>query len=152
MKGSDTSVGAVVSLSGTGHTIENNYFGVEADGVTTDKTGGIYIGPGTIDTQTIKDNIFATVSPGQKALSTAGDITGTILFTGNYIGVGADGLTALGDVGGISIGGTSSPTLDVIIGGDEASERNVIGDVGPWGTSGINMGTVGDVTISWNYL
>ncbi len=151
LKGTSTA-GLMLNLRGSNVTVENNYFGVEADGTTTDKTGGIYVGPSTIGTLTIKDNIFATASPGQAALSTAGDITGTILFTGNKIGVGADGTTALGDVGGINIGGTSSPTLDVIIGGDEAAERNLIGNVGPWGTVGIRIGTVGDITISGNYL
>jgi hypothetical protein len=147
LKGSG-SAGTVMPNVRASVTIQNNYFGVQSDGTTTDMTGGIEFYPGDIETSTVKDNVFAVTSG--YAISSAGDITGTLLITGNKIGIGADGTTALGAVKGINIGGSNDP-LNVIIGGDESAERNLIGGV-PWGAGAIQIGDIGDITISGNYL
>lgn len=73
------------------------------------------------------------------------------IVAGNYIGVGADGTTALGNEGeGVNIGTVGISTGANVIGGDTAGERNVISDNGGSGVA--FYGTVTGMVISGNYI
>jgi len=147
-----------ISLAtGTGNTIQNNYFGVKASDGNTELAGmagggagiKIYAASGVSSGNTIRDNVIAKYNLG----ILLGKLTTLNTIAGNKIGVAADGTTALGNGIGVFLEGSSNNT----IGGTTAADRNVISastgvanfvlaaSVSPSGTSSGN-------TIQGNYI
>lgn len=114
---------------GTGGTIAGNYIGTNAAGTSavTISSDGIYVDNGTtgltIGGSTIGHrNMIAGV--GSDGIQIVGETTDGNVIQGNYIGVAADGITALGNGAyGILITNGADNT---IIGGTGANEYNVI--------------------------
>ncbi len=124
-----------IGTSGTAHvTIAGNYFGTDATGnaVSSNYSNIVLTSSNNVigGTNASDRNIIggATLN-GLDIDGGAGTGTGNIV-EGNYIGLGADGSTAVPNtVGIILLGGTSGNT----IGGDTADERNIISGNSQWG-------------------
>ena len=135
--------------------IQGNYFGVQSDGITalTDlpKNGSAiqiftYLPTGKASNNTVLNNIITGFLVGVNLSYGASSNT----ITGNYIGVGADGTTRLGNGTGVFIYGAQNNA----IGGGTVATRNVISGnestnitVQPYGTFPAN-----DNVIQRNYI
>lgn len=110
--------GLVVQTGSDDHVIAGNWFGVTGDGTTAagNERGGVFVRGSDVHV----DGNVISANGDYGILANAG--TG-LLVRGNYIGVGADGETALGNESGIFV-------LDVAtngtFGGDADGDRNVI--------------------------
>ena len=144
--------GKMIAVNGSNHTIQNNYIGVESDGTTTNaERDGIMLhgGAGAVSDLLIKDNVIANLAGCAIQINTA---AGAVTLEGNNIGFGADGTTPLiaeGWYGGICDQDGDTHTGLVTIGGDTATERNLIGDA-----AGINLMATytGGFLIEGNYI
>ena len=115
-------------------TLAGNYIGVAADGVTARPNSQNGIMFQSLATQTghsnaiVRDNVIsANGTDGVDITSTVVGALGassTITFTGNKVGVAADGVTARGN-GGAGIKNTNVPGL-ITIGGTGAGQGNII--------------------------
>jgi parallel beta-helix repeat protein len=112
-------------LLGGGHTIQDNYFGVTAagnallTGMAATANYGILMGPHETSNNTIRDNV---ISGGFQNGIYIQQNSHDNLVAGNIIGLGADGVTLIGNVAGVTIEGGGHNT----IGGTTAADRNVI--------------------------
>jgi hypothetical protein len=117
-----------VFLSGGGNSVQGNYIGLAEDGATPRPNGsgegaGILVAGGTGDT------IGGTTSGERNVISgNSGDgiqvaVGGSPTIQGNYIGTDAAGAA---DAGNSRDGVRLAHAVDALIGGDSASERNVI--------------------------
>jgi CSLREA domain-containing protein len=126
-----TSTGTGVTLSGTNHIVTGNYIGTDATGqIARPNANGVSVG-GT------GHRIGGTVAGERNVI--AGNtgygvqITGSgHTIAGNYIGVGADGTTALGN-GGRGVTFNSNDANPVTIGGTAAGAGNLIANNGAQG-------------------
>ncbi|MBC7487170.1 MAG: right-handed parallel beta-helix repeat-containing protein [Cytophagaceae bacterium] len=130
-------------------TILGNYIGTTVTGnaILANAANGIDIS--SSNAQTIGGSTYS--SKNVICGSTVGvnvSICATVTIKGNFIGIGADGLTAIANTQqGIRVQNTTST---ITIGGPLRQERNVIGSNG---NDGINIsGTITGVTIQNNYL
>ena len=126
-------------LRANGTVVQGNYVGTTADGLADypgrSGTGGIVVDTGANDTL-VRDNVVASIDQegqnhyfGQRfgtGIAVVASARRTTL-TGNRVGVGADGVTPLGNVEGVLV--QSNPngvTGDVFLGGTGPGEANVI--------------------------
>ncbi len=130
-------------------TIQGNYIGTMASGnsLLANSNNGIDIS--SSNSQTIGGSTYAArnvICGNTIGLNVA--ICATLNIKGNFIGLGADGSTAIGNTQqGIRIQNTTSA---ITIGGALKQERNVIGSNG---NDGINIsGTITGLTIQNNYI
>lgn len=144
----NTSVGISAS-GGNGMKFRGNYVGVSLSGMATMANGfGARIGGNTTVvggiTSSDRNVIAGNVQQGLRVESSTGAVV-----TGNYLGVGADGITRLGSNSGIYMG---YATVGAKIGGSTAAERNVI--AGFTGNGIVIDNTVGcrDNVIQGNYI
>ncbi|MBI2300379.1 MAG: right-handed parallel beta-helix repeat-containing protein, partial [Armatimonadetes bacterium] len=154
---SESSTG--IDIRGDGvNIIENNYVGTDASGQASDQNVGHGISIGAEaggdnligGTQVASRNVIS--GNGLNGLRLGG--TGDNVITGNYIGLAADGQSALGNnINGIEIaasaGGNPVGINGNRIGGDSAAERNVISSNG---SDGITVNGTGDNLFYGNYL
>ena len=133
----------------TGNVIQNNYIGADATGLNRLGNAGsaaiqLYGGDGT---QVLDNVIVDNAARGIRFHSSSTNVNTVI--QGNFIGVGADGSTQLGNAGpGIEIAGTTSNNL---IGGSAAGQENVISDNTGHGILITGSGAV-DNTIIGNFI
>jgi Domain of unknown function (DUF4347) len=119
-----------LTVQGAANTLEQNYIGVRPDGVTAFGNGGVGINfsgaAGSLNSNVVRDNVVsANGGAGVLAINVS-----LSEFSGNRIGVTADGLQALGNgAAGIEIGGAASANLifDNIIGANAAAGIRLIG-------------------------
>ena len=121
---SGNSANGILIEGGSDHTIQGNYIGTTADGM--DRLGNAAAG---ISLEGSSGNLIGGTTPGARNVISAND--GGIRFSdqsdanltiGNYIGVGADGSTDLGNVFGVIY----LLSDDNQLGGLTPEERNVI--------------------------
>ena len=131
-------------------TIQGNYIGTTVTGNTILANTGVNgIDISGSNTQTIGGSVYGArniICGSSIGLTVSNCVTLTI--KGNFIGLGADGTTAIANTAqGIRIQNTSSA---ITIGGALRQERNVIGANG---NDGINVtGTITGITIQNNYI
>lgn len=115
-----------------GNIVQGNFIGTDASGLAAAERNfahatGINISGGT------RDNLIGGTQPAARNVIAGNDFPGVWIsqsgtsgnkVQGNYIGVGVDGKTRLGNSSGVSIEGG---THDNLVGGDEVGARNVIG-------------------------
>ena len=110
--------------------IDNNYIGIQPDGVTPGANGYRGVRISSSPGNTISDNLISGNISGGVLVSGAASDGNTI--TGNYIGTNAAGTAAVGNSGrGVQI--SNAPNTQV--GGSTAASRNIIS-----GQSGSNFG------------
>ena len=142
--GTSGSVTAAIEISGSGAIIQGNYTGVNASGTSAlgGRTGlqiggsNHIIGGSTAGAR----NIFSGGAYGVLILSVGGATTTNNVIQGNYIGVGADGATDLGNAssGILMIGSGITNTL---IGGRSSGEGNIIANSELYGISTYDGGS-----------
>ncbi len=150
------SYGIYLSGGGTGTVVSGNYVGTTPDGLSALPNGskGIEVDPGA--TATIGgDNTGAGTPACDGACNLISgnnnggiESYGTVTIQGNWIGVGADGTTALANGafgGGIITGGGAT------IGGATAAKRNVIAGLHE-GAISVSGSPASSVTIQGNYI
>jgi CSLREA domain-containing protein len=114
----------------TGVLIDNNYIGIQSDGLTDDGNTLRGVRISSSPSNTISDNLISGNDAGGIQISGAASDGNTV--TGNYIGTNAAGTAAVGNTGrGIQV--SNAPNTQ--IGGSTAAERNLIS-----GNSGGNYG------------
>ncbi|MDB5257599.1 MAG: alkaline phosphatase [Chitinophagaceae bacterium] len=130
-------------------TIQGNYIGTTASGnaVLANSNNGIDISSSNV--QVIGGSVYGArniICGNTVGLNVS--TCATLTIKGNFIGLGADGLTAIANTGqGIRI---QNITSAITIGGPLKQERNVIGSNG---NDGINVtGTITGITIQNNYI
>jgi streptogramin lyase len=124
--------------------IQGNYIGTDLTGTVAlpNHDNGVIALTGVSEIQ-ILDNLIS--GNGQDGVMIQGGNGG--LIAGNWVGTDATGTFALGNVEeGIDIGSLST---GIVIGGATAADRNV---VSANGSSGIGLGSVGNFTVSGNYV
>lgn len=154
-----------ISLNGgDSNTISGNFIG-------TDATGMIDFGNGSIGIEgefgsNPNSNIIGGTTPAARNIISGNNgeagiefnFAGNNVIQGNFIGLAADGLTALGNTGfGVGAGAFTGGT---IIGGDDAADGTVDGNIGARnyisgnGGAGIFFGgaAFGGCTIAGNYI
>jgi CSLREA domain-containing protein len=144
-------IGVLVNGGAYGTIIQGNYIGTNASGTaaspTPNGTFGLYSAGVLVDTSSntqiggttpAKRNVIAGNHADGIALWNPG-ITGTVI-QGNYVGVGSDGVTALGNGGsggsfGAEGGGITLRNFiaNTLIGGSTAGAGNIIANNGPYG-------------------
>ncbi len=145
----------ITGVSSIGNTIQGNYVGTNAAGTSALANGGegIYIG-GALNTMiggtsTGARNIISANGSDGIWITAAADAT---TVEGNYIGLGSDGVTALGNTGysGIWLDAGASNTT---IGGTSAGAGNVISSNQLDGiTVGNGIGVLSNTTIQGNFI
>jgi CSLREA domain-containing protein len=144
-----------VSIFGSGtdnNTISGNYIGISANGISANANGedGIWIGDqasgNLIGGDTTEErNVISANSWNGVAIASSADLN---TVSGNYIGVGADGVTGRGNGrNGVLIEGA----LDNIIGGDVIGERNLISGNGQKGVA-IRGSSASGNSVSGNFI
>jgi Ca2+-binding RTX toxin-like protein len=144
--------------------IAGNFFGLSRDGSSVIPGGqaGISLGAGTVNTRigTNSDGVSDTLernvivgSVGNPSGNNYGILLtgpGTELNTiaGNFVGVGPDGLNAMGNAVGVLVQGGTQNTL---IGGTTPASRNIISGNSGNGVSILGAGTAGNSVIG-NYI
>ncbi len=129
---------AVVIRGGSGHSVRGNYVGVGADGNSAAGNVGYGIDVSSASNVSVVDNTISGNVGGVRVAATAG-----IVLRNNIIGLGADGVTALGNVGnGVGIAVSSS---GVSVLGNTISSNTFAG-------MQINADTVGPVMILGNRI
>jgi hypothetical protein len=142
----------IQAANATGITIQNNYIGTDSTGLLakgnsqsginfmTATNTNVLIGGTTYSARNI---ISGNTSNGISIINCT-----TLTIKGNFIGLGADGTTAIPNgQSGINLG---NPTTSVIIGGLSLPERNVIAS--STNNYGINVSTNSGITIQNNYI
>jgi hypothetical protein len=134
-----------ISLSGSFNTVRGNYIGVDASGNTAlpNQVGIIFANSG---------NIIGGSTPAERNIISGNVLQGVgaaginNFIKGNYIGIGADGVTSLPNGIGVKMDGAG------IIGGDIPGDRNIISSNG----NGISLGEDPDgnsaVIVKGNYI
>ncbi|MFA6528716.1 MAG: hypothetical protein WCT46_04205, partial [Candidatus Gracilibacteria bacterium] len=135
-----------VRVAGTS-VIRNNYIGVQADGVT--KNGGGILLADLTGSLTIQDNLIT--GGGGCGISNYMNNAADITIIGNILGLTADGATRLDDYIGICDRDDQTYSGALVIGGDEAGERNTISGFYGNGVS-IDGTYTGGVQIQGNYI
>jgi hypothetical protein len=119
----------IVDADTDDNTVSGNYIGLAADGATALVNGsdGVQIG-GDAEHNTVggdesgERNVIS--GNGQDGVFIEGENTVWNVVSGNYIGLAADGVTAVGNgLSGVSLRNGAHYTM---VGGDEVGERNVI--------------------------
>jgi hypothetical protein len=148
---SHTNGSAILVATCTGLTIQNNYIGTDSTGIIAkgNRTGINISGSSSIliggTTYSARNIIASSINNQGITMATC---TTPIVIKGNFIGVGANGTTALGNLtGGISI--VTSPTAAITIGGLTRAERNVISS-NP--STAIVINACSTTTIQNNYI
>jgi titin len=147
--------GILLADAGTANnTISGNYIGLGANGSTVmgNEDNGIYITPG------VQDNIIGGTTSGQRNVISGNKengiritglgITGNLIL-GNYIGLGADGVSDRGNnINGIVI---TAGAQENTIGGDTPGTRNIISGNGDNGIAIADPGTMNNHVLG-NYI
>jgi hypothetical protein len=143
--------GVLISF-GSGNTVSGNYIGTDASGTVDmgNTCDGVCIGEA-------RNNTVGGNTDGERNVISGNDGNGVVIFfgsdsntvSGNYIGTDASGTADLGNTdNGVEI---SVDARNNIVGGDTASERNVISGNDGHGVS-ISWGWTTGNTISGNYI
>ena len=146
--------GNYVGLLADGTTRAANLSGILAFGTTAEPLTGLRIGT---DGNGIADADERNVVAGSSAAGRSGiDLRGTtdVVVAGNYVGLGADGMTRVANRTGIFASGGGDPLTGLRIGTDgngtaDAAERNVVS--GNSGT-GIDLRGTTDAVVAGNYV
>jgi titin len=145
--------GAGATLRSRGNVVAGNYIGTDASGVRAlANVGDVNFGAinNFQEGNTIQNNVIAGNTGGVGILmynSTFGSASPLpTLIRGNTIGLGADGMTPLGNLYGIYL---ALDSRDVTIGGTNATDRNVISENG-FGVI-LDVGAA-DTTIQGDYI
>ncbi len=138
----------------TGNIISGNYIGLDPGGTVDRGNGydGVFIGLGA------QNNLVGGDEPAERNVLSGNEWEGAAIYgsgttgntvSGNYIGLGADGLSVLGNtLSGVRIYGGAQ---DNTIGGDTAGERNVISGNFLEGVRITNEDSTGNI-ISGNFI
>jgi len=146
-----------IEIDGTSamsNTISGNYVGIGADGVTGFSSScywGVMINGASENTiggtAASERNVISGTDANGVHIIGSSAVSNTV--AGNYIGVGADGVTDLGNTYyGVSVAGGANRNT---VGGDEAEERNVISGNNWAGVYLAGSDTVSN-TVSGNYI
>jgi len=122
--------GVLIHEAGTNNnTVQRNYIGVAADGVTARSNAILGVALDTAAGNQLLDNVISGNLAGGVAISTAGADNNVV--QGNKIGVGADGVTPVGN-GVVPFEGGGGPGVSIYqgdgnqIGGLAAGEGNIV--------------------------
>ena len=142
---SGNGINGILVSSASGNTIVGNYIGTDATGLMDlgNSGRGIWLDSGS------NNNVIGGTGAGARNVISGNDTSGILLTSndnvvqGNYIGVGADGTTALGNLQhGVHISGGAD---DNLIGGTASGASNIIAN-SQW--RGINVQTFGSTGIT----
>ncbi len=122
--------GVLIHEAGTdNNTVERNYIGVAADGVTARPNAALGVALASAAGNQVLDNVISGNLSGGVAISAAGADNNVV--QGNKIGVGADGVTPVGN-GATPVEGGGSPGVGIFqgdgnqIGGLLAGDANIV--------------------------
>ncbi len=122
--------GVLIHEAGTdNNTVERNYIGVAADGVTARPNATLGVALVTAASNQVLDNVISGNLSGGVAISAAG--ADNNVLQGNKIGVGADGVTPVGN-GATPIEGGGGPGVSIYqgngnqVGGLAAGDANIV--------------------------
>src|SRR5262249_45108787 len=131
--------GIYLLSAGVNNTVQNNYIGINAAGSAAVANGRVGVQIQNVGNQTPLGNVISgNAGDGLKLLGATGN-----QVRGNIVGLGADGVTTLGNVNGIAIQADGNT-----IGGPAVSDRNIISGNTNTGVSGGGVGNV----VRGNYI
>jgi Ca2+-binding RTX toxin-like protein len=148
----NTTNGILITNNASGNTVIGNFIGVDATGLV--DLGNVL--SGVLINNDAANNIIGGTAAGSRNIISGNDRHGVEITTdgtgnvvaGNFIGLGADGTTRVGNaLTGVAVVGGSG---GVMIGGVTAAHRNVIS--GNDRSFGINAQNTTNVTVQNNYI
>ena len=124
-----------ISASGTSHTIQNNYIGLNpaGNGVIKNTTEGLRLSGTLTDTQVSENTISGNGTVSSQSRNVNFNAANNVHFFGNKVGTLPDGNTGVANIG---IGIIMNNSSNNIIGGSTANEGNIIGS---HNLSGVNV-------------